>query len=147
MIWNRHELILVHCDSAFCQNLEGMVSWYTWWKVIFLRNYLTTSNGIFCKMQVISCSSYPEIILRFILYFENHWCGKSDCNYFWDIRYSIRNKCKGRWSFFICRWDALSWYWWVSTFPSLYTAYAHLFGPALTYWKYIMIYIVSFCFH
>ena len=22
----QHEMILVHCDSAFCQNLEGMVS-------------------------------------------------------------------------------------------------------------------------
>ena len=42
--------------SAFCQTLEGMVSWHTLWKFIFLRNFLTKSNGVFCKMQVISYS-------------------------------------------------------------------------------------------
>ena len=28
-------------------------------------------------------------IVIFILYFESYWCGKSDCNFFWDIRYLL----------------------------------------------------------
>ena len=79
----------MHCDSAFCQNLEGIVLWHTLLKFIFLRDYLTKFNGVFCKMQVISNSFiFSEVMLWFILYFESYWCGKSDCNFVWDIRYN-----------------------------------------------------------
>ena len=49
-------MIFVHCDSAFVK------TWKKWYcdifyeKIIFLRNYLTKSNVVFCKRQVISYS-------------------------------------------------------------------------------------------
>ena len=81
-------MILVHCDSAFCQNLEGTVLWHTLWKLIFLRNYLTKFNGILCKMQVIS---YSFITWNYTLIYVILWkllMRKVRLYFFWDIRYT-----------------------------------------------------------
>ena len=44
----------VLCEPAICQNLDKMDSWHSLQKFTFLRNYWIESNGVFCKMQVMS---------------------------------------------------------------------------------------------
>ena len=46
--------------------------------------------GSSLKCRKIVMFSFHEIILWFTHYFESYLCGKSDCNFFWDIWYMWR---------------------------------------------------------
>ena len=50
----------VHCEPAICQNLDKMDS--SLQKFTYLRNHWIESNGVLCKMQVMS----------YIIITENH---------------------------------------------------------------------------
>ena len=73
----------------FFQNMEGMFLWYTSWKLVFLRNYLTKSIAVFCKGQVIN---YSVITWNYIL-ISFYTLKVIDAEsliviFFWDIRYT-----------------------------------------------------------
>ena len=75
-------MLIVLCESPFCQNLDGRDLWHTLQKFLFLHDYWTKSEGVFGKMQIIS---YSFIILKHIeidSQSESYWCWKSDCNLF-----------------------------------------------------------------
>ena len=64
----------------YVQNLDGLVTYLT--KSLFLCAYLTKSNGVFGKMQIIS---YSFKILKHIYINLQFWkllMLKSDCNFF-----------------------------------------------------------------
>ena len=86
-------VVNVMCLSKPCtfewQNLEQTDQWLALQKSIFLCDYLTKSDGVFTECREIVIFSYLEIILWFTHHFESYLCGKSDCNFFWDIWYIL----------------------------------------------------------
>ena len=91
-------VVNVMCLSKPCtfewQNLEQTDQWLALQKSIFLCDYLTKSDGVFTECREIVIFSYLEIILWFTHHFESYLCGKSDCNFFWDIWYNYKGQCE-----------------------------------------------------
>ena len=84
IISKKHELFFVHCDSAFSKTRKEW-SWDILYKYShFLRNYLTKSNGVFCKMQAID---YSSITWKYTLIYSRLWkllMRKVRLYFFWD---------------------------------------------------------------
>ena len=69
------------------QNLEQTDQWLALQNPYFFVITRPNQMGSSLKCREIVIFSLHEIILWFTHYFESYPCGKSDCNFFWDIWY------------------------------------------------------------